>query len=244
MRHGYLLFERKARMLELRAMVNGTITGTVENRGVVIKTMGTLVQGIWGSGREGYGEIRVLTNSTKGVPSETDFHSARGAIVVAGHLPTEKLIEVAEQYGVRGFVVGSVTMAVYKGARAFSIPVLVTDGIGLRPMMRPVFSLLKEMEGKEASVLARPLEGYRPELIIPRLNAVPDVEELPLDIPLRRGQRVRILQPPHYGKIGQVVNIFTHPRTTAIGLNSGGANVALADGQILFVPNNNLDIII
>lgn len=243
-RHGFLLFQRRPRMLELRAMLSGTVSQVIGNRGVRISTMGTLVQGVWGSGREGYGQIRIFTSSTKGVPSENEFHDARGAIVVAGHLPTEKLIEAAEEYGARGFIVGSVTMDVYLTARNYSIPVLVTDGVGQRPMTKPIYALLNKMQGEEACILARPMDGHRPEMIIPRLNAVPDVEELPLDIPLSRGQRVRILQAPHHSKIGTVVHVFSHPRSTAIGLNTSGANVALADGQIIFVPKNNLDIII
>lgn len=243
-RRGYLLFERRPKQLELRAMVPGRVSNLNPKRGASIKTWGTQIQGVWGSGREGYGSIKILTTSTKGVPSENDFHEARGAIIVAGHLHTEKLIEGAEAFGARGFIVGSVMPSVYKAARDYTIPVLVTDGIGQRPMTSAIYQLLREMEGQEASILARTTSGHRPELIIPRLDTVPDVDELPADIPLRRGQQVRILQPPFYSRIGTVVNVFNYPRSTPVGIKTSGANVALKDGQVVFIPKDNLDIII
>ncbi|MDA0243278.1 MAG: hypothetical protein OT477_07665 [Chloroflexi bacterium] len=243
-RHGYVLFERKPGLTELRAMVPGKVSAVIANWGVKVSTLGALVQGVWSSGREGTGGIRVLVKSAKGVPSTTDYYDARGAMVVAGHLDQIKSVEIGEEYGVRGFIVGTVSAEVYEAAKTFNIPIFVTDGVGNRPMNKLIFDLLRDHEGREASLLGRAQIGQRPQLIIPKLNDVPDVQEMPDNAALRRGQRVRLLTPPHIGRVGTVVGIYKRPRATAVGIHALGANVALPDGQIVFVPHENLDIII
>lgn len=243
-RHGYVLFERKPGLTELRAMVPGQISQVIPNKGVRVVTLGSLIQGVWSSGREGIGEIKILVKSAKGVPSQSDFYDGRSAIVVVGHLDQPKLVEIGEEYGVRGFITGTISAEVYEAARTFNIPVLATDGVGMRPMNKLIFDLLRQNEGQEVCLLGRTAAGQRPQLIIPHLNDVPEVEEVPDSVALRRGQRVRLITPPHTGRIGTVVGIFKRPRATAVGIQSTGANVALPDGQIVFVPHENLDIII
>ena len=243
-RHGYVLFERKPGLTELRSMVPGQVAELIPGRGVVIHTLGALLEGVWLSGREGIGQIRLMGKNPKAEAPLEGYQEARGALVVVGRLAHIKSIEVAEEHGVRGFIVGSVSAEVYEAARTFNIPVLATDGVGERPMSKFFFDLLRDHQGREASVLVPNGPGLRPQVVIPKLNDVPDVDDLPETFALRRGQRVRLLASPHAGRMGTVVGIYKRPRPTAVGIHALGANIALPDGQVIFVPQENLDIII
>jgi hypothetical protein len=44
--------------------------------------------------------------------------------------------------------------------------------------------------------------------------------------------------------MGTVVALYSHPRLTAIGTRAQGADVELQNGEVVFVPYTNLDLII
>jgi hypothetical protein len=44
--------------------------------------------------------------------------------------------------------------------------------------------------------------------------------------------------------MGIVTALYSHPRQTAIGTREPGADVALQNGEVVFVPYTNLDLII
>ncbi|MCA9979482.1 MAG: hypothetical protein KDD89_01560 [Anaerolineales bacterium] len=244
--HGYVLFEERPRELEVRAMLAGRVTEIIPNRGAKIQTTGALIEGVWGTGRDGHGQLQLLTNSPTGVPTEDQFVSVRGMIVVAGHLNDPLLVERAEENGARGFVVGSVTTAVYLARRNFSIPILVTDGIGQRPMATPIFDLIGNLNGQEGSLLTRATgnQPHRPELIVPKPDNFAEYDELTLPVPtLAPGQQVRILGPLHAGQVGKIINIYEHGHQSRLGIRSPAATVTLPNGRYVVVPLQNLDLI-
>lgn len=244
--HGYVLFEERPRELEVRAMLTGRVTSLLTNRGATIQTTGALIEGVWGTGRDGHGQLQLLTNGPTGVPTEEQFLSARGTIVVAGHLDDPLLIERAEENGARGFVVGSVTTAVYMARRDYTIPLLITDGIGRRPMATPIFDLLGRLNGQEGCLLVQATgsQPHRPELIVPQGEGFAEYAELALQpVPLAVGQQVRILGPLHAGLMGQIINIYEHGHQSRLGLRTPSATLVLANGRHVVVPLQNLDLI-
>lgn len=243
-RNGFVMFARRPKVLDLRAVIPGEISNVIPRRGVLISTMGALVEGVWGSGREGFGTVHLAVNKPRAVAEDGAFSDARGCLVAVGQLKSDEQIKLAEEYGARGIIAGGISPTVFETARQYRIPVMVTDGVGNVGMTKPVFELLRQLDGHEAAVLANPQTGQRPELIIPRPNAVPDSEPLAEAVPLRKGQMVRLLQAPYRGRVGTVVTVYTRPRLTALGTYAVGANVALAKGRVVFVPKDNLDIII
>jgi hypothetical protein len=108
-------------------------------------------------------------------------------------------------------------------------------------MADPIFRLLQQSEGREASLFSRSRDR-RPEIIIPL--PAPEGSAGPPQSPpaLAVGQRVRLLRAPHFGEVGKIVAVDTRARPSSIGLRMPGADVELAEGEIMFVPYPNLDI--
>jgi hypothetical protein len=245
-RNGRLILQQISDWIELRAMVQGRIVSQVLNRGVVIEVSGSLIQAVWGSGKEGYGKIKVVTE-TADMPFTAEHVSGEvlDHAIVVGRVTELSALKAAEENDVRGLIAGSMPTALCQRARAFSFPIILTDGIGNQGMATPIFQLLRESEKREATLFARPPDrsGRRPEIVIP-LAASGATEPPPSRQPLAIGQTVRVLRPPYASQVGKIVKLYTHLQPTPINTRSHGAKVKLTDGQVVFVPYANLDAII
>jgi hypothetical protein len=127
----------------------------------------------------------------------------------------------------------------------FRFPVMITEGFMGQPMAEPVFQLLQQAEGREASLFGQgdSAEGSRPEIIIPLPVSQP-LETVSAQAPaMGVGDQVRILRAPYASQVGKVVAVHVQPRRTRIGILTTGADVALANGEVVFIPIANLDLL-
>ncbi len=245
--NGYLILQNTPELLELRAMMHSRVASIIPNRGVILETNGSLVQAMWDSGKEAYGKLKVVAQSpdeflkSDGIGS--DFH---GTIVVIGRIEKRELLQQMEDQGVRGVIAGSMPSDLCRAARTLSYPVFLTDGIGYQSMADPIFQLLQQSEDRELSLFKRipGMRGSRPEIVIPLPTThVPEQQQSP-QATVEVGQSVRVLRYEGGSPMGTVKALYSHPRLTAIGTRVPGADVELQNGEVVFVPYTNLDLII
>ncbi|MBP7998333.1 MAG: hypothetical protein KA314_03095 [Chloroflexi bacterium] len=244
--NGRLIVQLVSEPIEVRAMVRAHVNGIIAHRGVVLEINGSLIQAIWGSGKEGVGKIKLASRDERSelLPESLD-KEARGAILVAGRVSSQEMLSALEQQGVKGLVVGSLSAAICAAAGDFSFPIILTDGIGAKGMTRPVFNLLRESEGREATLFGQvnAQAGERPEIIIPLpVDSNPVNPSLP-GVKLEVGQMVRIIRAPYTGAIGRVTRLYVRAKNSAVGIRIPGADVTLPDGEVVFVPYTNLDLL-
>ncbi len=105
--------------------------------------------------------------------------------------------------------------------------------------------MLKDAEDQETSLFADydDQSGQRPEIIIPH-PAIATSEAVLASKPIRIGQQVRLLREPYVGQIGNVSKIYSLSQIIATGAKAHGVGVQLADGNVVFVPHANFDLII
>ena len=245
-RDGCLVMERVGGLIELRAMIPGRVVSIIPGKGAVVETTGSLIQGQWDSGKDGFGKLRMAV----GLPGEELVadrigRDAHGAVLVAGTITQITILELLEEVGVRGLIVGSLPSRLSKDTGAFPFPVIATDGIGEDAMSQPIFELLKQSESRQVSVLASQVgpRGLRSEIVIP-LPSVQSMEQL-TNIPevMSLGSQVRVWRMGTGAMVGKVTQIHTQPRKTQVGALLPGADVELADGRVVFVPLRNLDLL-
>lgn len=241
---GRLILQQTPELFELRAMLNGVVAGFLGNRGVTIDTQGTLIEAQWATAREGYGIIRVVGQRDTPLAPEHIGAGARGAILVCGRINQAAILELAEENSVRGVIVGSVPGELVPQLSNYRFPIFVTEGFGALPMSAPLFNMIQQREGLEATLLGMTENNWRrPEIIIP-LSEEERTEPLSSEpYHLRIGEQVRIWREPHAGKTGKVVYIHERSKVTDSGLRLAGADVTLDDGRVVFVPYANLDMI-
>jgi hypothetical protein len=244
--NGCLILQQAPNLLELRAGMQATVVSHIGSRGVTLETNGTLIQGLWDSGKDGHGKIKVVASSPIAPLQANHLGSdARGAIVVAGHASDADILVAAEENGVRGLIVGSMPAELCLIAGTFTFPVVITDGIGNQPMAEPILALLQQSEERSASLFscAGQAAGCRTEIIIPLPVGYTDSLVDPRTA-IAVGQTVRIRRAPYDGRTGKVKAAYSQAKTTAIGLRTVGADVEFADGEVVFIPYSNLDLIL
>lgn len=240
--NGRIAVQPTSDWLELRALVAGRVVSYVSNRGVMIETSGGLIQAVWGSGHEGVGQLKIVANTPNAVLTPEYLNAdVMGQVLVIGSLNNMELFHRAEDLGVRGLIVGSATAELCQASQAASIPLIVTDGVGGGGMSAPIFQLLQQADGRSVSLFGNynAEAGQRPEIILPQAAAL-RVDAVTAKKTLEPGQLVRVLGGT---RVGTVKHIYNRLQLTAIGMKVPGVDVELPDGQTMFVPTANLDVI-
>jgi hypothetical protein len=225
-RNGMFLIEAAPTTYELHAHIKGQVTNIMPRLGVVISTVGALIQGVWGSGGEAEGILK--------------------ALIVGGRILDEEPLEKAVEAQIRGLVVGSVNADLRSALQSLPFPVLLTEGFGMLPMSERTFQLLHSNLGREAmlSGVTQARRGLkRPELLIPLRSE----EELPSEEsrprPLEIGMEVRTLRAPYLGATGTVIDLPARPRIVESGGRLPVAEVELDKQGTVIVPVANLELI-
>jgi hypothetical protein len=270
---GYLVITPDSDNYELRAPVRGFVVAVEPYRSLTIQTPAALVQGAFGFGGEQNGVLRAAVTAAGDplLPEMLDERSAL-SILVGGGPVSAAALERAVELRVRGLIVGSITteaLATFVGyqrdadwgvggsnwtfpptpaGREFPFTLMVTEGLGTRPMNGPAFELLTSYDGSEAAldgctILHGP-GRCRPQVVIPITRAdpadiAPEEEREKLGI----GVAVRLLSDDLLGQVGLIIGFPRRMQTLGCGARYYVAEVRLADGQTVVVPLENLEML-
>jgi len=243
---GQVLLEVGETRLELRAGLPGTITQIIPERGAIIQTAGSLVQGVWGNGRIDTGSLVSLMESADGALTAPRLDvSLRGSIILAGMIRDAETLQAAAELPVRGLILSSISPTLIPLAREMRYPILATDGFGSMPMNSAAYKLLSSNAKREVTLNAEAYDRYsgaRPEVIIPLpvSQQPPAPDETKSFAP---GQTVRLRRPPAAGSVGTLVTVRPGLTTLPSGLRAPAAMVKIENGETVIVPLVNLEVV-
>jgi len=243
---GQVLMEVGDTRVELRAGLPGVVTQVISERGVIIRTSGALVQGVWGNGRIDNGLMVNLLEKPDDILSADRLDvSLRGSVILGGQVRDLETLKVAGELPVRGLILSSLPSSLITNAYQMRFPIMVTEGFGAMPMNSAAFKLLTTNNKREATVNAEHFDRYsgnRPEVIIP----LPISSEPPEPInyePFSVGQQVRMRRPPNAGMIGTISTIRPGLSLLPSGLRASAADVKLENGESVIAPLVNLEVV-
>jgi hypothetical protein len=242
---GRVLLESVGESIEVRAFLPGTINNVLPKLGVLVETVGALVQGTWGVGDESFGVLKVLAERPdEPLRAKSIDVSCHGAVLVGGSTMDRDALQQALELQVRGIVIGSIDPTLIGLAKEMPFPIIMTEGLGRIPMAAPIFQLLKTNESREAAISGRTQPrggGVRPEVIIPLPARSAPAPPL-LGSPLSVGVKVRVIRGPAAGAVGTIRRLPAHPQALETGAKVWGAvvNFEEADEQLLPVLNLEL----
>ena len=243
---GQVLMEVGDARIELRAGLPGMVTQVIPERGVVIRTSGALVQGVWGNGRIDNGLMVSLIEKPDDVLSADQLDvSLRGSVILGGHVKDLETLKAAAELPVRGLVISSLLSSLIVPAYQMRYPILVLDGFGTMPVNSAAFKLLTTNNKREATVNAEHYDRYsgnRPEVIIP-LPFSTEPEEPNSYESFAVGQTIRMRRPPNAGMIGSISSLRPGLSTLPSGLRARSADVKLENGETVLVPLVNLEVV-
>lgn len=253
---GNVAIRKPPRPVVLEAYVRGVVREVVPEEGAVIETRGAFVQGIFGIGGERRGVLAVRESS-----APADLGAVSGAVVVVPGRASAELYHAAAAGGAVGLVAGSVLDADLQAVLGYEIGVaitgeepvpttlIITEGFGDVRMADRTYSLLAELDGREASICgATQIRAgvIRPEIIVPDLSlAVEDtVATTAASQNLEPGARVRLIREPYFGRLGVVTALPAEPVEIPTGALVRVLAARLDDGREVVVPRSNVEIVV
>lgn len=243
---GKILLQLETPPLELRAAFPGEVVEVREGWGVVIENTGALIQGVWGNERPAQmGLLQVLASGPdQPLTLEHLDISLRGQIAFAAHCGEAAVLDMAEEIGVQGLILGSMSAALLSRARRVRFPLVVLEGFGPLPVDEKAFQLLSSLQNREVVVYAAAggLDREQPEVFAPAM-AGREVELPALVEYWRPGVTVRLFGGPHMGRTGELVRLLPGLTPMPSGVRVPAALVRLADQEQVAVPLSNLQIL-
>jgi hypothetical protein len=245
--------------VQVDAYIDGIVEEVLPREGVIIKTEGALIQGIFGVGGETQGVIRVAVDSADAVLDETLIKpDDKGKIIVGGSLVTSGAIKKAGEVGARGIVAGGIIdtdLIAYlghdigvaiTGHEDVPVTVIITEGFGKMRMAHRTFELLTNLQGFKASINgATQIRAgvMRPEIIVPGYQPKESLKEQDLSQGLVPGTPLRIIREPYFGQLAEVVDLPPELQVIETEAHVRILRAKLADGTIVTVPRANVEII-
>lgn len=245
LRGGLLFLRADPYLVRRRAHLAGRVEEVLEERGVVIRSVGRLLAGAWGAGGEARGPLRLCVRSADAplgpecLAPEALGRGARGAIALGGVLEDASVLAAARAAGLAGLVVSSLLPRIAEAVATAGFPVLSVEGFGHIPWAGAVFEALAGDVGRQASLSATNADpAYGPELVIAveeeEAGAAGEGQE---DLV---GAAVRLTRAPHAGEVGRVIGLPERVVLAETDLPGPAAEVRLEDGTRVVVPWVNL----
>jgi len=258
---GQVLLRGRPIPVEVKAYLEGEVIEVYPNEGVLVETVGSFVQGIFGIGGETHGEIKVVVDDNSCVLTDTMIDSScKGKIVVGCSLVTASAITKAIDVNAAGIVVGGlddkdlreflgfdIGVAI-TGSEDINVTLVVTEGFGQINMAGRTFDLLKSKEGEMACINgATQIRAgvIRPELVIPfrgGKEAVRSKDE-GSSMGLAVGSPVRIIRQPYFGVLGKVCDLQPELHTLESESKARILTVEFDDGKKAIIPRANVELI-
>lgn len=241
---GQVLLETSASRLQLKAGLSGEVVEILNDRGVVIESSGTLIQGVWGNGlvEQGLLSFPPKTADEEFTRARIDV-SMRGAVTFSGFCTQADALQAAAQLPLRGLILGSLAADLIPVAREMPFPVIILEGFGQLAINSVIYKLLSTNEKRDVCLNASNWDVYngtRPEIFIP----LPVSGEAPQEPPeLAPGKTVRVQAQPYRSRTGKVIRIREGLTTLPSGLRVPAADVLLEGNEEVIVPLANLDVL-
>lgn len=258
---GQVLLREPPQPVQICAYIDGKVVEIIPNEGVVMETVCTFIQGIFGVGGETWGEIKVIASNPKEIlKADKITPDVKGKIIIGGSLITYEGFEAALKNGAKGIISGGLSDSDLRkllgtdigvaitGTEDIGLTMVVTEGFGDISMADKTFNLLKSREGSKASINgATQIRAgvIRPEIIIPWDQKVEmsiesaDSERGGMAI----GDLIRIIREPFFGRIGKVKELPTDLQVVESEAKVRVLKVEFDDGKDFVVPRANVEII-
>lgn len=252
---GWALLETERTVTQVQAFIDGTVSRVVANRGVLIETMGTIIQAACGFGGEAYGLLKRLVDGPTDYldPDDIDAHT-QNTILLAGQAVDEEVLRQAEAHQVRGIIVGSIDAALLNLEPPVNLCVVATEGFGDIPMSNYTFGILRSLANREISIRGITssitsqlslMANYTPPIILaPSGKKQSETALAPTDQEatgqdLMVGSRVRVTRGQFLGAITTIESFPDQPQATESGIVTPGAFLML-DRVLHYIPLANL----
>ena len=246
--------------VEVDAYIEGRIDDVIHGEGVVIRSDGVFIQGIFGIGGESRGEIvTIVGDRNSEITKEMITTEHKDKILIGGNFISLEAYQKAIECEVAGIIVGGFnyydleevlgyTLGVaITGSESLNTSLILTEGYGKIQMGQQTFELLSKYNGRLASINgATQIRAgvIRPEIVIPL--AISDSNQDSITSEKSGGMivdsLVRVIRSPNFGKIGKVIDLPTELRKMESETMVRVAIIEINQKQVE-IPRSNLEVV-
>lgn len=246
--------------VEIDGYSQGTVKEVIPEEGVIVETTAAFIQGIFGIGGENRGILHMVVESRdEEITPDKITPDYAGKIIVGGSFISLETYQKAIENKVNGVVVGGFNYHDLKtilgytlgvaitGSEDLATTLIVTEGYGKIRMGQRTFDLLRQHEGKAASINgATQIRAgvIRPEIVIPlppeEITGTP--KAIHSSEGIQKGSLVRIIRAPYFGRMGTVVALPSKLHQMESETMVRVAEVEI-DGERMLIPRANLEMV-
>ena len=242
---GEIIIQNSGKPHQLEAGLSGVIEWLIPGHGAVIKSTGAVVQGVWGNGLLGSGEmVWLVTHSNGELRVDQLGDEIRHKVIVGSYCGDCAVLETALHQQVRGLILASIPPDMLAEVSHLPIPVVILEGFGKMSINRLSVDLLKKYAGERVEIIAEPFDkvnGNRPEVIIPK-DGVETHDFADMGDDLTVGQYVKITSPDQLGKIGKIIKVHVVTQLPN-GFFEPTAKILFEDHSLITVPLANIEMV-
>lgn len=242
---GRIIIQQTPDLIDLQAGAQGRVIEVHAGRGIVVETMGALIQGVWGNGKYTIATLRMEPEEgMEHISSDQLDKPYGGSVVVTARQLKSTGLRIMEDQGIAGIIAPSMDADLRGEVMETKNPVMLTEGFGAMRLNNQVQTILAELEGRSITLDAFTPDRWdtrRPEAII---NVKPDQQRPPGANPLltvRPDLTVRVTRAPYAGVMGRVLDLPKTPSLLDNGLRVPCALVELVTGETPLVPLADLE---
>lgn len=258
---GQVIIREPAVPVEIDAYIDGEVDEIIEKEGVIVKTKGAFIQGIFGIGPEVTGKLVVVSGSAdEQLKADEISQEHKDKIIVGGSLVTNEVVNSCVKAGVKGIIAGGIDDSDLKkllgydlgvaitGSEEKGITLVITEGFGKIRMAERTFQLLKKLEGRKASINgATQIRAgvIRPEVIVPLEEEAGRAkkEAGSSNMGMQIGSHVRIIRQPYFGFLGKVAGLPVELQKLESEAKVRVVEVELEDSKKVILPRANVELI-
>lgn len=256
---GQVVISEKPLPIEVDAYISGKINKVYKGEGVIVNSQGTFIQGIIGIGGEKKGIIKLLVDKPDNNLDLSLINSSlKDSIIVCGSYINYEIYKKAKDCGVKGIICGGIDYNTISDILGYSLGVaitgtedtttlIITEGFGTINMALKTFNLLKDNNGKRASINgATQIRAgvLRPEIFIKSEEDINSKDFSEDDLIISEGSIVRIIREPYFGRLGKIVSLPFELVKMKSETKVRVAEVEIDDKSREIIPRANLEVIL
>lgn len=227
------------------APIPGVITELIHERGAVIATVGSVIEGVLAGDTQAAGELVSSKLELDRHKRLVDEDAIRDKICFSETLNYTQLLHALIEAGVGGVVLGSISPKVYASLRNSKLPWLLLGGFGNFEGEGQTLALMEKMKGETVYLLGG--QSGQPPMLLHIAEQSADTQDLftaqgAQD--LQVGSRVKLWGQPYQGRVGEVIELSGKPEESSCGGSISPVVVRLTNELNVHVPVENLVIML
>ncbi len=234
----------------LPAGVRGEVSQIVPEQAVYVKTHASLLFGAFGSGHMREGALKLVAPPDQPISAQSIDAKQAGYIIGGGSGITRDALNRALAVGVKGIITGGIgaddLLAVsgdLHGSEDVGLSLLITSGLGNRPMDGQVYAFLEKYKEQQVYLLPKQMIVLAPlplssDMTVNKMGSLPDAYGQ-----LEVGQRVRILTGALLGESALVKGVVEEMTIVGSKLKMAHCLLERQNGDTIHIPITNIELL-